>query len=79
MRLHLHIPIHPAHVVSENDDFFTCQASELKSGKLREVVESNKYLYLPRLSSRSLFNDLCPEERLRSQRRCLVNLLLGNT
>lgn len=49
-------------------------ASELKSGKLREVVERNKYLYLPRLSSRSLFNDLCPEERLRSQRRLCVVL-----
>lgn len=72
-------PTHRAHVVSENDDFFSSQASELKSGKLREVVENSKYLYLPRLSSRSLFNDLCPEERFRSQRRCLVNLLLGNS
>ncbi|XP_068700489.1 dnaJ homolog subfamily C member 16-like isoform X3 [Montipora foliosa] len=49
-------------------------ASELKSGKLREVVESHKYLYLPRLSSRSLFHDLCPEERFRSQRRLCVVL-----
>nr|XP_058959875.1 dnaJ homolog subfamily C member 16-like [Pocillopora verrucosa] len=49
-------------------------ASELKHGKLREVVESHKYLHLPRLSSRSLFDELCPEERFRSQRRLCVVL-----
>jgi len=51
------------------------QASELTSGKLREVVESHKYLHFPRLSSRALFDELCPEERFRSLRR-LVNLFL---
>jgi len=49
-------------------------ASELKSGKLRDVVGSHKYLHLPRLSSRSLFDELCPEERFRSQRRLCVIL-----
>ncbi|KXJ05781.1 DnaJ-like subfamily C member 16, partial [Exaiptasia diaphana] len=42
--------------------------SELKSGKLREVVEANRFLILPRLSSQKVFNELCPEERFRSQR-----------
>lgn len=51
------------------------QASELTSGKLREVVESHKYLHFPRLSSRALFDELCPEERFRSLRR-LVSLFL---
>lgn len=50
------------------------KASELKHGKLREVVESHKYLHLPRLSSRSLFDELCPEERFRSHRRLCVVL-----
>ncbi|KAJ7393494.1 sub C, member 16 [Desmophyllum pertusum] len=49
-------------------------ASELTSGKLREVAEAHKYLHFPRLSSRSLFDGLCPEERFRSQRRLCVIL-----
>jgi len=50
------------------------RASELTSGKLREVVESHKYLHFPRLSSRALFDELCPEERFRSLRRLCVIL-----
>ncbi|KAM7439612.1 DnaJ molecular chaperone y domain [Porites harrisoni] len=50
------------------------RASELKGGKLREVVANHKHLHLPRLSSRSLFDELCPEERFRSQRRLCVVL-----
>ncbi|XP_031554405.1 dnaJ homolog subfamily C member 16-like isoform X2 [Actinia tenebrosa] len=50
------------------------EGSELKSGKLREIVESNKYLILPRLSSQNVFQDLCPEERFRSQRKLCVIL-----
>ncbi|PFX27805.1 dnaJ homolog subfamily C member 16-like [Stylophora pistillata] len=50
------------------------KASELKHGKLREVVESHKYLHLPRLFSRSVFDELCPEERFRSHRRLCVVL-----
>ncbi|XP_028512776.1 dnaJ homolog subfamily C member 16, partial [Exaiptasia diaphana] len=48
--------------------------SELKSGKLREVVEANRFLILPRLSSQKVFNELCPEERFRSQRKLCVVL-----
>ena len=51
---------------------FLLQASELKGGKLREVVANHKHLHLPRLSSRSLFDELCPEERFRSQRRLVI-------
>lgn len=50
------------------------RASELTSGKLREVVESHKYVHFPRLSSRALFDELCPEERIRSLRRLCVIL-----
>ena len=49
------------------------QASELTSGKLREVVQAHRYLHFPRLSSRALFDELCPKESIRSLRR-LVNL-----
>ncbi|KAK3743424.1 hypothetical protein QZH41_011543, partial [Actinostola sp. cb2023] len=48
--------------------------AELKNGKLREIVEANKYLILPRLSNRKVFHDLCPEERFRSQRKLCVVL-----
>ena len=51
---------------------FLLQTSELKGGKLREVVANHKHLHLPRLSSRSLFDELCPEERFRSQRRLVI-------
>ena len=51
---------------------FLLQASELKGGKLHEVVANHKHLHLPRLSSRGLFDELCPEERFRSQRRLVI-------
>ena len=51
---------------------FPLQTSELKGGKLREVVANHKHLHLPRLSSRGLFDELCPEERFRSQRRLVI-------
>ena len=61
--------------LNQSSNIVLLQASELTSGKLREVVESHKFLYFPRLSSRALFDELCPEERFRSLRR-LVKLFL---
>ena len=37
----------------------------------------HKYLHFPRISSRALFDELCPEERIRSLRRS-VNLSFFN-
>lgn len=42
---------------------------------LTEVVEANMYLQLPRLSSQSVFDSLCPPEASRSRRRLCVVLV----
>ncbi|XP_032228549.1 dnaJ homolog subfamily C member 16 isoform X2 [Nematostella vectensis] len=50
------------------------EATDLKSGKLREMVSANKYLNLPRLTTQKIFDELCPDERFRSQRKLCVIL-----
>ncbi|RWS27457.1 DnaJ-like protein subfamily C member 16 [Leptotrombidium deliense] len=53
-------------------------APELKVQTMKDVLESNKFLLLPRLSSQLLFDQLCPTESLRIRRRLCVVLVTNN-
>ncbi|RWS13866.1 DnaJ-like protein subfamily C member 16, partial [Dinothrombium tinctorium] len=56
----------------------TLSAPELKPQTMKDVLESNKFLLLPRLSSQMLFDQLCPTETLRTRRRLCVVLITNN-
>jgi DnaJ family protein C protein 16 len=53
-------------------------AHELKPQIMNDVLESNKFLSLPRLSSQSLFDQLCPAEAIRSRRKLCVVLVTND-
>lgn len=56
----------------------TLSAHELKSTIMNDVLESNKFLALPRLSSQSLFDQLCPAESIRTRRKLCIVLVTNN-
>ncbi|XP_057305908.1 dnaJ homolog subfamily C member 16-like isoform X1 [Hydractinia symbiolongicarpus] len=52
--------------------------SALKRGTLRELVTKNLYLYMPRLSSQTLFNELCPMKSASRRWLCIVMVTSEN-
>ena len=59
----------------------TLSGDDLKTSIMSEVLESNKFLLLPRLSSQSLFNQLCPVDGspiIKSNNRKLCVILITN-
>ena len=56
----------------------TLSAHELKSQVMSDVLESHKFLLLPRLSSQSTFDQLCPAESIRARRKLCVVLVTNN-
>lgn len=48
---------------------------QLSRSTIDEVLSSNKYLVLPRLSSQSVFDDLCPQEPKIKKRKLCVALV----
>ncbi|CAL4095406.1 unnamed protein product, partial [Meganyctiphanes norvegica] len=61
------------------EDSFTPAASvamtDLPYPTMKDIIEANKYLLLPRLSSQAVFDALCPVESMRSRRRLCVVLV----
>lgn len=51
----------------------------LSKGSIEEVMEANQYLMLPRLSSQTFFDDLCPAESHIKHRRFCVILVTKQT
>ena len=51
----------------------------LSKGSIEEVMEANQYLMLPRLSSQTFFDDLCPVESHVKHRKFCVILLTKKT
>lgn len=66
-----------------NEDISRSTASlsvtELKTQLMKEVLESNKYLYLPRVASQAMFDQLCPIESLASKHKLCVMLVSSDT
>ncbi|KAI1309437.1 DnaJ -like protein subfamily C member 16 [Halotydeus destructor] len=56
----------------------TLSALELKSQLMNDVLEANKFLTLPRLSSQMTFDQLCPAENVRARRKLCVVLITNN-
>ncbi|XP_064641838.1 dnaJ homolog subfamily C member 16-like [Lineus longissimus] len=52
--------------------------SKLTRSTIDDLLQSNKYLILPRLSSQEIFSDLCPIEPSRNLRKFCVVLLTKN-
>ncbi|KAL4220901.1 DnaJ molecular chaperone y domain [Mactra antiquata] len=51
----------------------TISMQTLSRASLDEVIEGNKYLTLPRLSSQKFFDELCPQQhRVKNRRLCVV-------
>ncbi|XP_023241967.1 dnaJ homolog subfamily C member 16-like [Centruroides sculpturatus] len=57
----------------------TLSMTELAPQTMRDVIEANKYLILPRLSSQELFDQLCPPDGTRTRKRLCVILITHNT
>lgn len=56
------------------------RAPELSTESIRNLMESNKYLILPRISTQSHFDDLCPPEDSRNRKRlCAILMTTGNS
>lgn len=53
--------------------------AEIDPQALRDVLNANRFLVLPRLSSQLLFDELCPPEALRARRRLCVVLVTQNS
>nr|CAG4640775.1 EOG090X049L [Eulimnadia texana] len=49
--------------------------SDLPFSTMKDIIESNKYLQLPRLSSQAMLDALCPAESSRARRRLCVVLV----
>lgn len=62
-----------------HEDMHTPVASvamtDLPYPTMKDIIEGNKFLVLPRLSSQSVFDALCPVESMRSRRRLCVVLV----
>lgn len=56
----------------------TLSSRDLKYTIMNDLIESNKFLLLPRLSSPLLFDQLCPSESLRSRRKLCIILVTNN-
>ncbi|XP_076315234.1 dnaJ homolog subfamily C member 16-like isoform X2 [Tachypleus tridentatus] len=56
----------------------TLSMGELVPQTMRDVLDANKFLLLPRLSSQLLFDQLCPPEAARSRKRLCVILVTRN-
>lgn len=52
--------------------------SDISINAVRDILDANKYLLLPRLSSQDMFDQLCPPEASRSQKRLCVVLITRN-
>ena len=64
-----------------NRPIATLSGDDLKTSIMSEVLESNKFLLLPRLSSQSLFNQLCPVDGsaiIKTNNRKLCIILVTN-
>lgn len=57
----------------------TIAMSDIPSQTLNDVVETNKFLALPRLSSQALLEGICPTEWNRPRKRLCVILVTQNT
>ncbi|XP_013775072.1 dnaJ homolog subfamily C member 16-like isoform X2 [Limulus polyphemus] len=57
----------------------TLSMGELAPQTMRDVLEANKFLLLPRLSSQHLFDQLCPPEAAKSRKQLCVILITQNT
>jgi len=55
------------------------RGSALKRGKLREIVSSNLYFEVPRLSNQKIFDDLCPPMDLSRRWLCAVLITAKDT
>ncbi|XP_066997779.2 dnaJ homolog subfamily C member 16 [Anabrus simplex] len=53
--------------------------SDIPIKTMQDIINSNKYLVLPRLSSQGMFDALCPPEWARSRKRLCVVLVSQNT
>lgn len=66
-----------------NENFETPIASlsmaDIPTPTMHDVINANKFLILPRLSSQSMFDQLCPPEASRSRKRLCVILVTQNT
>ncbi|XP_076028926.1 dnaJ homolog subfamily C member 16 l(3)80Fg isoform X2 [Oratosquilla oratoria] len=49
--------------------------TELPYATMKDIIEGNKFLILPRLSSQAVFDSLCPVESMRARRRLCVVLV----
>ncbi|XP_068204150.1 dnaJ homolog subfamily C member 16 isoform X2 [Palaemon carinicauda] len=62
-----------------HEDLHTPVASvamtDLPYATMKDIIEGNKFLVLPRLSSQNVFDALCPVESVRSRRRLCVVLV----
>ncbi|XP_055949494.1 dnaJ homolog subfamily C member 16-like [Argiope bruennichi] len=56
----------------------TLSMTELSPQTMIDVIEANKFLLLPRLSSQNLFDQLCPTEAKRSRKYLCVILITKN-
>ncbi|GIY00298.1 dnaJ homolog subfamily C member 16 [Caerostris darwini] len=56
----------------------TLSMTELTSQTMSDVIEANKFLLLPRLSSQNLFDQLCPTEAKRARKYLCVILITKN-
>ncbi|XP_076359404.1 dnaJ homolog subfamily C member 16 l(3)80Fg isoform X2 [Tachypleus tridentatus] len=68
-------------VFSENvtSPVATLSMSELAPQTMQDVLEANKFLLLPRLSSQQLFDQICPPEAAKSRKLLCVILITQNT
>lgn len=56
----------------------TLSLVDLKPQLMRDVLEANKFLILPRLASQQMFEQLCPTETVGSRRRLCIVLVTNN-
>ncbi|XP_054716062.1 dnaJ homolog subfamily C member 16-like [Uloborus diversus] len=56
----------------------TLSMTELSVQTMSDVIEANKFLLLPRLSSQVLFDQLCPAEAVRARKYLCVILITKN-
>ncbi len=47
---------------SSNNPVLTLQMNDISYNTFTQTFESNKYLNIPRITSKEVFNELCPAE-----------------
>lgn len=67
-------------VFNENLDtpIASLSMADIPTPTMHDVINANKFLILPRLSSQSMFDQLCPPEASRSRKRLCVVLVTRN-